>query len=81
MNYEIHHGGNTLNNVANLHVSAAIANCEFFEVLLPDGAQKYGLVVDIVVDSEGMVHAPMEPGLGAQIDFEMIAAKTLQTLT
>ena len=81
MNFEIHHGGNSLNNVANLHISAAIANCEFFEVLLPDGAQKYGLVEDIVVDADGMVHVPMEPGLGAQIDFEIIAAKTLHTLT
>ena len=37
MNYEVHHGGNSLNNVANLHVIAAIRNTEFFEVLLPDG--------------------------------------------
>ncbi len=44
MNYEVHHGGNSLNNVANLHVIMAIRNTEFFEVLLPDGAQKYGLV-------------------------------------
>ena len=44
MNFEIHHGGNSLNNVANLHVIMAIRNCEYFEVLLPDGAQKYGLV-------------------------------------
>ncbi len=81
MNFEVHHGGNSLNNVANLHVSGAIANCEFFEVLLPDGAQKYGLVEDIEVDADGMVHVPMAPGLGAKIDFEMIKAKTLQTLS
>ena len=52
MNFEIHHGGNSLNNVANLHVIMAIKNCEFFEVLLPDGAQKYGLVQDIEVDGQ-----------------------------
>ncbi len=34
MNYEVHHGGNSLNNVANLHVIASIRNTEFFEVLL-----------------------------------------------
>ena len=44
MNLEVHHGGNSLNNVANLLVMLAIKNCEFFEVLLPDEAQKYGLV-------------------------------------
>ena len=32
----------SLNNVANLHVIMAIKNCEFFEVLLPAAAQKYG---------------------------------------
>jgi L-alanine-DL-glutamate epimerase-like enolase superfamily enzyme len=40
--------------------------------LLPDAAQKHGLVNDIVVDENGMVHAPTEPGLGYEIDFELI---------
>ena len=72
MNFEIHHGGNSLNNVAHLHLSAAIRNCEWFEVLLPAGAQKYGLVEDIEVDAEGYVHAPTGPGLGVEIDFDLI---------
>ncbi len=76
MNFEVHHGGNSLNNIANLHVSMAIRNCEFFEVLLPDEAQKYGLSEDIVVDSDGMVRVNQEPGLGAAIDFDLIASKT-----
>ena len=50
----------------------AIRNCEYFEVLLPDEVQKHGLVIDIEVDRDGMVHAPQEPGLGMEIDFEMI---------
>ena len=77
MNFEIHHGGNSLNNVANLHLALAISNCELFEVLLPDGAQKYGLVRDIEIGADGMVHAFDGPGLGAEIDFELIRAKTL----
>jgi L-alanine-DL-glutamate epimerase-like enolase superfamily enzyme len=72
MNFEVHHGGNSLNNVANLHVIMAIRNCEFFEVLLPAAAQKYGLVEDIEIDARGLVHAPMGPGLGANIDFDLI---------
>src|SRR5438105_1770939 len=80
MNFEIHHGGNSLNNVANLHVIMAIKNCEFFEVLLPDAAQKYGLAQDITVDKAGLVHAPTGPGLGAAIDFELIKKKTLVVL-
>jgi len=77
MNYEAHHGGNSLNNVAGLHVLMAIKNTEFFEVLLPDGAQKYGLAKDIEVDTDGWVHAPTGPGLGADIDFELIKSKTV----
>ena len=46
-----------------------------FEVLLPDGAQKYGLLHDIEPDSEGFVYAPDKPGLGADIDFELIKRK------
>jgi L-alanine-DL-glutamate epimerase-like enolase superfamily enzyme len=62
---EVHHGGNSLNNVANLHVIMTIRNCEFFEVLLPDAAQKYGLARDITVGPGGSGHAPTAPGLGA----------------
>ncbi|MCJ2116278.1 enolase C-terminal domain-like protein [Methylobacterium sp. WL1] len=81
MNFEVHHGGNSLNNVANLHVIMAIRNTEFFEVLLPDAAQKYGLSADIAVDSAGMVHAPTGVGLGAEIDRDLIRAKATAVLT
>ena len=81
MNYEIHHGGNSLNNVANLHVIMAIKNCEFFEVLLPSGAQKYGLVEDIEIDSEGNVHAFGKPGLGAEIDFDLIERNKIAVIS
>jgi L-alanine-DL-glutamate epimerase-like enolase superfamily enzyme len=80
MNLEVHHGGNSLNNVANLHVIMAIRNCEFFEVLLPAAAQKYGLEADIEVDSGGLVHAPDGPGLGAAIDFALIARRKIAVL-
>jgi L-alanine-DL-glutamate epimerase-like enolase superfamily enzyme len=80
MNYEVHHGGNSLNNVANLHVIASIRNTEFFEVLLPDGAQKYGLEQDITVGRDGLVHVPNGPGLGAAIDFKLIERKKIAVL-
>ncbi len=76
MNLELHHGGNSLNNIANLHVCMAIRNCDYFEILLPDAAQKYGLVEDIEIDSDGYVHAFDKPGLGAEIDFDLIARNT-----
>jgi L-alanine-DL-glutamate epimerase-like enolase superfamily enzyme len=70
MKCEIHHGGNSLNNVANLHVTMAVPNCEFYEVFPCTGANKYGLVADIEVDDKGFVYAPTEPGLGYDIDWE-----------
>jgi L-alanine-DL-glutamate epimerase-like enolase superfamily enzyme len=81
MNFEVHHGGNSLNNVANLHVIMAIRNTEFFEVLLPAGAQKYGLVDDIEVDGNGLVHALNGPGLGATIDFARIDRQKIAVLS
>jgi L-alanine-DL-glutamate epimerase-like enolase superfamily enzyme len=80
MNYEIHHGSNSLNNVANLHIAMAIRNCEYFEVLLPDAANKFGLSHDIEIDREGLAHAPTGPGLGVEIDFERIQRNTQAVL-
>ena len=80
MNFEIHHGSNSLNNFACLHVALAIRNCEYFEVLLPDEANKFGLVEDLEVDANGLVHAPKGPGLGATIDFERIKKNTQAVL-
>ena len=76
MNYEIHHSGNSLNNLANLHVACALRNCRFFEVLLPHEAHKYGMAKELEIDAKGLMHAPDGPGLGAEIDFELIERKT-----
>jgi len=81
MNYEVHHGGNSLNNVANLHLIMAIKNCEYFEVLLPDEAQKHGLVEEIEIDENGLVHAFNKPGLGAEIDFDMIIKQQIRVVS
>jgi len=80
MKCEIHHAGNSLNNVANLHVTMAVNNCEYFEVLLPEAAQKYGLVNDIEVDRQGLVYAPEKPGLGYDIDWELVKRKQTRVL-
>jgi L-alanine-DL-glutamate epimerase-like enolase superfamily enzyme len=81
MNYEVHHGGNSWNNHANLHIIAAIPNCEYFEVLLPADAQKNGLVNDLEIDENGLVHVPNEPGIGVEIDFEMIERNKVAELS
>jgi len=81
LNYEVHHGGNSHNNHANLHLAMAIKNCELFEVLLPEEAQKHGLVQDIDIDGNGLAHVPDRPGIGAEIDFELIERNKITELT
>jgi L-alanine-DL-glutamate epimerase-like enolase superfamily enzyme len=81
LKYEIHHSGNSLNNLANLHLCMAIRNTTMFEVLLPDGAHKYGMAKELQIDKEGLLHAPTGAGLGAEIDFDLIKRKTEAVLS
>ena len=78
MKCEIHHGGNSLNNVANLHVIMAVNNCDYYEVFPSHGANKFGLVEDIEVDAQGFVYAPQKPGLGYEIDWNLVKRETAQ---
>jgi L-alanine-DL-glutamate epimerase-like enolase superfamily enzyme len=80
MKCEIHHGGNSLNNVANLHVTMAINNCDYYEVFPSTGANKFGLVQDIEVDDKGLVYAPEKAGLGFEIDWGLVKRETVQVL-
>lgn len=80
LNLEVHHGGNSLMNAANLNVVMAIANCDYYEVLLPMEANQFGLIDDIRVDNEGYVHAPTRPGLGFELDWELFNRLTVRVL-
>jgi len=80
MKCEIHHGGNSLNNVANLHVTMAVSNCDYYEVFPCSGVNKYALVEDIEVDRKGMVHIPEKPGLGYEIDWDLVEREKTQVI-
>jgi L-alanine-DL-glutamate epimerase-like enolase superfamily enzyme len=80
MKCEIHHGGNSLNNVANLHVTMAINNCDYYEVFPSSGSNKYGLVEDIEADDQGFVYAPEKPGLGYDIDWDLVEREKTQII-
>jgi L-alanine-DL-glutamate epimerase-like enolase superfamily enzyme len=81
MNYEVHHGGNSLNNMAQLHFACALPNTTYFEVLLPHGAHKYGVLNDIQIDRDGLAHCPQVPGIGATIDLDLVKRKEIAKLT
>ena len=72
VNCEVHTTTNALLDIANLHVSCAIANCEYFEVLIPQEPFSFGVRNPIAIDKDGYVHAPRGIGLGAEIDFDLL---------
>lgn len=81
MNCEVHDAYNALNNAATLHVVMAMRNCEYFEVIVihPPGQYdvehfSYGLTEPIAIDAAGNAVAPTRPGLGYEIDWELIEA-------
>jgi len=77
---EIHWAGNSLTNAANLHVMLSVANSEFYEILTPAKQFQFGLKQDITVDGEGYVHGPKAPGLGFEIDWELINRLAVEVL-
>ena len=81
MNYEIHHGSNSVNNIANLHMIMALKNTQMFEVLLPGDVQKHAVLNEVEPDSEGYVYAYNEPGLGVDIDYDLIEKNKLGELS
>ena len=72
LNCEVHTTTNALLDLANLHVSCAIRNCEYFEVLIPQAPFTFGVRNPIEVDGDGFVRPPDAPGLGAELDLDAL---------
>jgi len=80
LGFEVHDGFNATGNVAGAHVSMAVPNTQWFEILAvnPTGTYgidhlSYGLAEPIVVEG-GMLQAPTGAGLGHAIDWDRITA-------
>lgn len=58
--------------MANLHVSCAIRNCEYFEYFVPEDVFQFPLKTPLPIDHNGMIHVPNEPGLGVALDWPTI---------
>jgi L-alanine-DL-glutamate epimerase-like enolase superfamily enzyme len=59
----------------------AIPNTSFMEVLLPHEAWWHGLVEEIQIDPDGYVHAPTKPGLGYEVDLELVERQKIAVLS
>ena len=79
-NCEIGTAGNSLMNIANLHVIYSVPNCAFYEYWMPAEAHQFGLLEDVVPNNEGVITATRLPGLGYQIDWDYIEKHKKTTL-
>jgi L-alanine-DL-glutamate epimerase-like enolase superfamily enzyme len=87
MNCEIHDAYNSLNNVASLHVAAAVNNCRWFEILVPGvpGTHTFDhlnmcLAEPFAIGKDGYVTVPEKPGLGVGIDWDRLKSAGLRPL-
>ena len=72
MNCEIHTTTMAYMDVANLHVSCAVRNCEYFELFVPQEAFQFPLKGPLPIDARGWAMAPQGPGLGVELDWAEI---------
>jgi L-alanine-DL-glutamate epimerase-like enolase superfamily enzyme len=77
MNVEPQTWGYSLTQAAGLHVELAFSNCRFFEQPVPYPAYEFGCLNPIRTDSEGFVSAPVGPGLGIQMDWDLVEESSL----
>ncbi len=59
-------------DVANLHVSCAIKNCEYFELLVPEEPFRFPMKDPYPIDAAGLAHVPEKPGIGVELDWDAI---------
>lgn len=59
-------------DMANLHVSCSIRNCEFFELLVPEEPFRFPMKDQYPIDEHGIAHVPKKPGIGVELDWDAI---------
>ena len=62
--------------LVNLHLCGAIRNCSYFELLWPIETFDFGLATPIEIQ-DGTAQLPETPGLGSDLDWDLIDNATL----
>ncbi len=75
MRCEVHCTTMGLMDIANLHVSCAIRNCEYFELLVPEDPFRFPVADPYPISPTGMIRVPEKPGLGVEIDWKEVDAR------
>ena len=79
MNCEIHTAIFHPLELVNLHLAAAIRNCTWLELLCPVEDFSFGLKGSLPVEN-GIATLPDTPGLGRELDWDLIDNSTLEVL-
>ena len=73
MNCEVHTSSHSYTDVANLHIVCAHKNVDFYEFLFPlEYYNDYGVTTPLRIEANGTVSVPQQPGLGLEIDWELL---------
>jgi L-alanine-DL-glutamate epimerase-like enolase superfamily enzyme len=80
LNCELHTTMSAM-DVANLHVACAARNSEYFELYAPHEMWHFPMTTGPILDDEGFVHVPTGPGLGIEVDWDLVDDSTLAKFT
>ncbi len=72
INCEIHTTTMAYMDVANLHASCAMRNCEYFELFVPEELFQFPMKSRLPINAQGMACVPEGPGLGVDLDWDAI---------
>jgi len=74
---EPHACGSTIVQAAHWHYMLSAKNCTSFEMPYPRYGLDFGMEDIVHIDEQGWVHAPTKPGLGYDIDWDVIDNATI----
>ena len=77
MDCEIMSWGYTLASVSNLHLMLSTNNCTYYEQPLPYDTFEFGMKDVLRTKNDGYMYAPSKPGLGVEIDWELMKTKII----
>jgi L-alanine-DL-glutamate epimerase-like enolase superfamily enzyme len=77
---QTHAYGTPLHQAANLHLLAASEKGSLFEMPVPQGILDTFMADTISLDSDGSVAVPQKPGLGLELDRNLMEKRTLAVL-
>ncbi len=79
INCELHTTTMAPMDIANLHVACAVRNSEYFELFVPEDTFQLPMKQSLrdFIDADGFIHVPTGPGLGIDIDWDLVEANCM----